>query len=394
MSWERATLGSLIKPVSERSVPDAETELAYIGMEHVEAQSGRVLDFGAASKIKSSSPLVKPGDVLYGRLRPYLNKVAIAPREAYASGEFIVFRGSTRLDAKYLKWRLTAQDFVDYAVSLNAGDRPRVKWPQMAEFRLSVPPLEEQRRIVAILEDHLSRLDAAGSYLEAAAHRSALLSERLLSRVLEGTAHERTPFRELLTMGLANGRSVPTADVGFPVLRLTALRNGRVDLAERKLGAWNSAEAERFLVNEGDFLISRGSGSLHLVGRGGLVDVDPDPVAFPDTLIRARPRADALDPTFLGLVWNSPTVRRQIERVARTTAGIYKVNQKDLGSVCVPLPSLAEQRQIASTVASGRDALVRMGDGVWGAQRRLDALRRSLLAAGFSGRLTGSGPHV
>jgi type I restriction enzyme S subunit len=159
--WLSTTLGAVVVPEKGREVPAHDSDLPFIGMEHVESNTGRITSFGNSGKIRSASPVVVQGDVLYGRLRPYLNKVTIAPSHAYTSGEFIVFRGNAQIDARFLRWRLTAQDFVDFACTLNTGDRPRVKWPQMADFSLLLPPMDEQRRIVDIVEDHLSRLDAA-----------------------------------------------------------------------------------------------------------------------------------------------------------------------------------------------------------------------------------------
>lgn len=154
------------------------------------------------------------------------------------------------------------------------------------------------------------------------------------------------PLRDLIAAPLANGRSVPDQVDGFPVLRLTALRNGAVDLRQYKEGAWTRADAERFLVRAGDFLVSRGNGSLDLVGRGGLVVAETHPVAFPDTMIRVRPDTQKLEPHYLSLVWGAPSVRSQIEGSARTTAGIYKINQGHLGSVTIPVPPLDEQGRI------------------------------------------------
>jgi type I restriction enzyme S subunit len=70
---------------------------------------------------------------------------------------------------------------------------------------------------------------------------------------------------------VANGHSVRSADVGARVLRLTAVRNGAIDLNATKFGAWTEDEAKPFAVVEGDLLIVRGNGSLSLVGRSGLV---------------------------------------------------------------------------------------------------------------------------
>lgn len=114
---------------------------------------------------------------------------------------------------------------------------------------------------------------------------------------------------------------------GFPVLRLTALSPAGIDLTQRKNGAWTAEEARPFLVERGDFLVSRGNGTLKLVGRGSLVLEEPDPVAYPDTLIRVRVNEGLVYPEYLAIVWNSPIVRTQLESMARTTAGIHKVNQ-------------------------------------------------------------------
>lgn len=153
---------------------------------------------------------------------------------------------------------------------------------------------------------------------------------------------------DLLSEPLRNGRSVPTAADGFPVLRLTAIKKGSIDLGERKIGAWTASDAQPYLVTAGDFMVARGNGSLALVGRGGLVRVDPDRVAFPDTMIRARPDRSCVVPEYLALVWESDRIRRQVESSARTSAGIYKISQASLAAITLPVPSLPEQRRIVA----------------------------------------------
>lgn len=271
---------------------------------------------------------------------------------------------------------------------------PQISKKKVGGLDIPRPPLDEQGRIVDILENHHSRLDAAESYLAAAQVRESVLRNQLLSVALAEVEAANTPLASVLTDRLTNGRSVPTQDGGFPVLRLTALRDGRIDLTARKGGAWTASDASRFLVKWGDFLISRGNGSLRLVGSGGLVTDEPDAVAFPDTLIRAQPDRTKLNPEYLALVWNSPLVRRQIEALAKTTAGIYKVNQKDLGSVLVPVPSLDAQAQIVAEVQKYRDALDILAVERTRATQRSTTLRRSLLVAAFSGRMTRAGSDV
>ncbi|ALC21097.1 restriction endonuclease subunit S [Streptomyces pristinaespiralis] len=184
---------------------------------------------------------------------------------------------------------------------------------------------------------------------------------------------------DVLIAPIANGRSVRTEDGGFPVLRLTALRSDKVDLAERKEGEWTADEAAPFLVRANDFLICRGSGSLDLVGRGALVPEAPDPVAFPDTMIRVRVPVEHMSPRFFTRLWASPLVREQIEAAARTTAGIYKVSQPAVRELRIPVPPTAEQHRIAAALDTRMARLDAVDRAVTSARRDLAALRKAVL---------------
>ena len=88
-----------------------------------------------ASEVKSSAAYFDSGDVLYGRLRPYLNKVYKAHFEGLASAEFIVFPQQKYLDNSYLQYFLNSWEFVAFASRLNEGDRPRVNFGQLASYQ-------------------------------------------------------------------------------------------------------------------------------------------------------------------------------------------------------------------------------------------------------------------
>jgi type I restriction enzyme, S subunit len=165
------------------------------------------------------------------------------------------------------------------------------------------------------------------------------------------------------------------------------VRSSRLDLSERKIGAWTAADAAPYLVQRGDFFVARGNGSLRLVGRGSLLDVDPDPIAFPDTLIRVRPDNRLVQSAFLAEVWHAVETRQQIEKRAKTTAGIYKLNQRDLGLIELPLPPSIEQQRIVGVLES---YFTRLDDAVATlerAERNLKRYRASVLKAAVEGRL-------
>ena len=157
--WIRVRLGDLIKAPRPKIPPDPNSHLPFIGMDHIEARSFRLVGQDEFAKMRSAGSYFQPGDVLYGRLRPYLNKVHRAGFEGVASAEFIVFPDSPFLDGDFLKFLLHQQAFVDFAVSRSSGDRPRVKFDALAAFEFLLPPLNEQRRIAEKLESIFADLD-------------------------------------------------------------------------------------------------------------------------------------------------------------------------------------------------------------------------------------------
>jgi type I restriction enzyme S subunit len=191
---------------------------------------------------------------------------------------------------------------------------------------------------------------------------------------------------DLLNEPLANGRSVKDGN-GFPVLRLTALKNRRIDLSECKLGDWNTTDARRFTVQKGDFLVSRGNGSIDLVGRGGLVVDEPyGQVAYPDTLIRVRV-TQRFNRNLLALLWDSAIVRQKIELAAHTTAGIHKISQSDLQQIPLPLPPFEEQQAIVLRAIAYLKGIERLSSEASKVLEAFDQLDQSILTKAFRGEL-------
>lgn len=207
--------------------------------------------------------------------------------------------------------------------------------------------------------------------------------------------HPTRPLLSLLSEPLANGRSVPTAQPGeqsVHVLKLTAVRDARIDLEQAKLGAWPEGDASRFVVTQGDFLIVRGNGSRNLVGRAGVVGEVTKPVAYPDTLIRARFNADLVHVPFLAAIWNSRFIRHQIETTARTTAGIYKINQQDLERLSIAIPDLNLQKELFADWSDQESILSNVQLSIDRTNTRGNRLRQAILTKAFSGALVPQDP--
>lgn len=340
--------------------------------------------------------LLSDGDIVVSRAGSVgVSALIKDPPSAVFASYLMRIRAGEDVLPEYLRLFLQSPDYwAQISTVTNGIALPNINASKLAAIQLPLPSLEEQQHIVTVLEDHLSRLEAGEDYLRSVHRRVGLLETAWLQSSRSIGEAERVALGDLLEVPLANGRSVPTQEGGFPVLRLTALRGGRIDLSEHKEGRWTRSDAAPFLVQPGDFLVARGNGSLSLVARGGLVGVVASEVAYPDTMIRVRPHQGRLDPDYLALIWDAPSTRAQLESMARTTAGIYKVNQSHLRSVMLPLPPIDEQRRLSDSADAFRRAWSRAEVAVDLAVAESRGLRRSLLEAAFSGRLTSSAELV
>lgn len=164
--WEIAALRDIAWNIRPRENPKAYPNLPFIGMEHVEAHTMKLMGTVPAFTMSSNAVHFHPGDVLYGRLRPYLNKVLVAEFEGMCSAEFIPLTTPEGVDPRYLAYSLNSAPFVSFASHINEGDRPRVDFGEIGNYRLGIPPSREQRQIVEAIESHFTRLDAAVATLE------------------------------------------------------------------------------------------------------------------------------------------------------------------------------------------------------------------------------------
>jgi type I restriction enzyme S subunit len=219
-TWLLPRLGDITRRTRPRRNPRDYPGLRFIGMENVEAHSMRLLGTVPAESMQSTAIHFQPGDVLYGRLRPYLNKVFRPDFEGLCSAEFIVFVEHDSLNSKYLQYLLNSVEFVAFASRLNAGDRPRVDFEQISDYGTPLAPRAEQERIVAEIEKQLTRLDAAVAGLDRVRtnlnrHRAAVLKVacegQLVPTEAELARREGRPYESasvMLERALAARRSI------------------------------------------------------------------------------------------------------------------------------------------------------------------------------------------
>lgn len=146
-------------------------------------------------------------------------------------------------------------------------------------------------------------------------------------------------FGEVCESSFRNGLSPSTSgSVPGKVLTLSAITRQHFQSHHQKEALFDRPPSDNQRVKIDTFLICRGNGNRQLVGVGVFPNHDLSDVCFPDTIIGANIAKDRVSPRFIEQIWGSRLVRNQIESGASTTNGTFKINQKILEKISIPIP--------------------------------------------------------
>ena len=392
--WPTRRLGDVLVRHNEVIHPGERTgEATFVGLEHIEPNSGRrigssPIDLGTLTGRK---PTFRRGQIVYGYLRPYLNKVWIAEFDGYSSVDQFAFDVRPELaDTEFIAAFMRSETFLRRSsIVTTTGQLPRIGTEQIAAVPIELPPVDVQRRIAFELAEQLTVADtakrAADDRLDAA---EALIAAQLRD-VFEGpraTKWPATTVGAIVQTPIRTGLSRPgRPDSDKRCLSLSAVRGRMLALDASKPADVSDADAEGNWIRPGCFYVIRGNGNRELVGRGAFAPKDiREPVLFPDLLFQLDLR-DTVDPGFFWCLWSSAAVRDELANRARTAAGIYKINTSNLSSVPLRMPSLEEQRIVADHLLSRLEATDLLRAHCRDDFATIGALPASLLRTAFTG---------
>lgn len=260
----------------------------------------------------------------------------------------------------------------------------------LRQLPLALPSMAEQRRVTEILEDHLSRLDAASACISAAIARS----KRLITGALWQTTHNLpgtalTRLDDVAEVRLGRQRS-PRNHLGDrmrPYLRAANVDWDVLRLDDVKEMNFTEAEERIYQLRSGDVLLTEASGSPAEVGKSALYEGDPQEVCFQNTLLRVRCRA--ANPRFVQKYLLAEAMMGRFMPEARGV-GINHLGRAKLASLQIALPGASSQAAVAAQCSELIAGVQRLRVSLERQEHRSRSLRRALLDAVFSGRLTGA----
>lgn len=430
--WVSVPLGDVTSPSKEKIEPLDSPDLKYIGLEHIESNKCRIIGNGLAGDTKSTKTLFHTGDLLYGKLRPYLNKVCVPDFEGVCSTDILVFNQIPHLDNHYMMWFMSTPDFVDYANSNSSGVQlPRINFQKLSGYQIPLPPLLEQHRIVAAIEALFARLDAANARLERVPSilkqfRQAVLAAACDGRLTEDWQQTNAVF-ECEADYIVPSRVILNHEESSPVFSRSEQKDLPYmwryatfgSLGDWKSGATPSKSNPDFWTNGQISWVSPKDmkteaiadsidhitmeavekTNLHILPEDSLIFVVRGMILAKDFPVALTEREVTINQDMRALIPKDCVYPRYLLRalqnqahnilqvVRSSTHGTKRLESPTLKNWPIALPPLPEQHEIVRRV----DALFALADRieakVAAAREKTETMRQSILALAFSGRL-------
>ena len=332
--------------------------LPLLGVENVASDTG-ALNLDAGSRVgngKSTSFRFDERHVLYAKLRPYLNKVATPAFAGRCSTELVPLLPRSNVDRDFLAYLLRRRETVAFVMSSVMGSRmPRADMKALLSMRVPLPPLDEQRRIV----DILNRAARIETLRRRAAERLREFVPALFIRMFGDPASNPMgwPTERLgdccVRVQYGTSKKANDRGEGMAVLRMgNVTYDGDLDDTDLKHVGLSDAEIAKYGLQAGDILFNR-TNSRELVGKTGLWD-GRYPAVAASYFVRLRLDVSRVEPSYVWAAMNSVGVKNRLLAMARGAIGQANINSRELKSIPLPVPPLDLQHRYAGTVRAAR----------------------------------------
>lgn len=186
-------LSDLCEFIAVQVDPADYTNSVYVGLEHLAPGRLNRIDNGKGGDVRSAKYAFRPGDILYGKLRPYLDKAILVRDAGICTTELLVLRPKQDTDPRFLVSAVHSPSFVEHAVAGTTGvQHPRTSWDHIADFELLDFGSTEQRRIASVLWDLHDLIVANEAVVEAGIGLKRSAMHALFTRGPRGEAQKET----------------------------------------------------------------------------------------------------------------------------------------------------------------------------------------------------------
>lgn len=322
--------------------------------------------------------------------------------DVFASTDYTSYILDTRvIIPEFLFLALRCNLFMDYITSVKPkGMKTRARYDFIKNFEIPLPSISEQEKLLSeyyanilqatnaqkqgdnfsfsllndiqsMVSDYTMKPDAeetGDSILQIVPFSDTrrwevgyILKEGRLETIYNSFKFKMYSISELQVdslFGLSDKASVDQKKGMIPVLRMSNVVNGEIVYSDFKYlpkdNAISDKEPTKWLLSDGDFLITRTNGSKDLVGKSAVFHSDGI-YTYASYLIRYRFDTEIVLPDYINILFMTPIVREQIAVMRRQGGGQYNLNSDEIGAIRIPVPSIQEQKAIIEKYYSTKD---------------------------------------
>ncbi len=396
-----------VAPISDERAYAPEPDTPYVGLEHIESGTGRLLATKGREIAESVTARFLKGDVLFGKLRPYLAKVVRTRSSGTCSTELLVLRASPEIEPEFLCYQLLSRGFVAWINAATYGAKmPRANPERVANSEAALPPLNEQRAIVAFLTRETGKIDVLVAKKEELIkllqeQRNALISHAVtkgldpsapmkdsgIEWLGEIPAHWGTSRTKFLCTRIVDGvhHTPRYVEVGVPFVTVKNLSRAE-GISFDDLNYISEDDHREFVKRanpqRGDILLTKDGATL---GIPRVVDTDHEFSIFVSVALM-KLRTENIASDFMRFAIESCPVQEQLQST-KVGSALPHIHLVDLRNATVPIPPIAEQQVLANRLNCQLEHLQKVVARIGTAIERLAELRTSLISAAVTGKI-------
>ncbi|MDE2343874.1 MAG: restriction endonuclease subunit S [Betaproteobacteria bacterium] len=382
----------------------------YLGLEQFESWTGRLSEVELQQPPEGSANVFAKGDVLFGKLRPYLAKGWAADRAGFCTTESLVLRPQ-EVEPRFLRYCLLTPEFVDAVNGSTYGSKmPRADWSFIGALKVPCPSKLLQERIANFLDEQTARIDALIAEKERLQTALEEWREAELTRICFGGSNASEPTGSVwiqvlpkgwhlarlkhLVIGIEQGWSPECESRGaeageWGVLKAGASNGGTYRDTENKALPAELEPLPSLEVRVGDVLVSRASGSADLVGSVAYVYETRSRLMLSDKNFRLQfAENPPLSPELLAWMCNTDALRQQVRQFVSGADGLAKnIGSGSLKELWLAVPPITMQPRLINELRSVKLHLGALEAHLTEHIDRLREYRSSLISAAVTGQL-------
>jgi len=396
MSWERKPIGELCRLINGRAFKPSDWSTSGLPIVRIQNLNNHSKPFNKHDGSYAEKHFIDDGSIL----------LSWSGTPGTSFGCFQWMRGPALLNQHIFKV-LVDDDVIDGEFFIHAvngkldemihqahggvGLRHITK-RKLESIHLPVPPLAEQRRIVARINECLERVVE----IERLEEETIKEAEATLPSLLNDILLDFTKVSEMVEIGdvsvetrYGTSKKCTTTPIGTAILRIPNVAEGFVNFGNLKYCSLDAKELKRLTLQKGDLLFVRTNGSRDLVGRCAIYENNGNnkDYGFASYLIRVRLDRDRIRPHFLSFYLNSTHGRSELDKRRRTSAGQFNINSESLRNIEVPLPPVEVQDRVIEALSNHQAQVNKLQSELQTAWKTASHLRESILHKAFAGEL-------